>query len=201
MAGQKARKKPLSPIVYYNQVQSTMTRDGSTSEPDHRPQWFTRGLSRVTLVAAMLGAMAFLATACRTASPTGVRVTAYITVPTKPLPEIRLALIEAFQKRYFDVRSAFDRELVFQKRAGLTSDVMFGGWSDPKIWHRARVTIKDYNRDTILIECVVCRVSNQGDSIMEEEQTTLPARGGPYKKILDEAKTILETKAPATAKP
>jgi hypothetical protein len=46
-----------------------------------------------------------------------------------------------------------------------------------------------------LLECELYRVEDMGDALMEEERPMTKLKGGPYRKLLEETRALLESPA------
>jgi hypothetical protein len=152
------------------------------------------GLLHPGLVAAAWALLAW--TGCQTSSPSGARVVATVTIEGRSLSEIRLAALGVFQQAGYGVASAFGRQLVFERRASQTTDILFGGWNEPKVWLRAKVRIEELKPGVHALDCTVFRVSDRGDSVLEEEKAAYAQRKGPFKDLLARIKARLDALPP-----
>jgi hypothetical protein len=136
---------------------------------------------------------------CQTTSPTGEKVTAFVTVEGRSLQEIRLATIEVFQAKGFQVGKTAKRDLVFERVGSTLSSVVYGSWMDPKVWVRVKIHIEETKPELNVVEGTVFYVQNRGDSILEEEGHAYSKSKQPLQEILAQVKARLAAPAPSAA--
>jgi len=140
----------------------------------------------ICALATLLGA------GCASTSPSGASVTSSLTVEGRTLEQIRLATIMVFQKNGYEVKSAFGRKLVFEKKAGAVNKVLYGGWMDASVWVRVKVRIEELKADVQVLDFNVYRVKDRGDPILEEEKETF-SKSKPFKELLAQIKAQLDS--------
>jgi len=139
----------------------------------------------------------FLAAGCQTSAPNGDKVAAYITVEGRTVSEIRLATLGVFKEHGYQVKSAFGRDLVFEKQGSVASGVMYGDWGNPTVWQRVKVRLEEFKVDVNFVECSVYRVLSHGDRIMEEENEANVGSKKEMRELLAQIKAKLDAPPPA----
>jgi hypothetical protein len=146
-------------------------------------------------VGTILAALGLLLTCgCTSTSPSGAKVTASLAITGRSLTEIRVASIEVFQKNAYEVKSAFGRNLVFEKYGGTMSTILYGTWMDPSVWFRIKLRIEEMRPGEHVLECNVFRVKDRDDPVLEEETRAYGKSSRPFKEILQQIKTTVEAK-------
>ena len=143
----------------------------------------------------------FLAAGCSTSTPTGDKVAAFITVESRSLSEIRLAALGVFKEHGYQVKSAFGRDLVFEKPGGTASAIMYGDWGDPNVWYRVKVRIEEFKPEVNIVGCSVFRVLSHGDRIMEEENSANVGNKKEMRELLAQVQAKLSAPLPAEGAP
>jgi hypothetical protein len=142
-------------------------------------------------------ALLLWAVGCSTpVSPTGDRAMAYQKIEGRSLSDIRLAAIEVFRTNQYQVKSAFGRDLVFERRGGTYSALMYGGWSDLSVWFRVKLRIEELSPDVNVLECNVYRVQNRGDNVFEEETLASGKSKQPFRDMLVQIKARVDALPP-----
>ena len=113
------------------------------------------------------------------------------TVEGCSLSEIRLAALSVFQAQGYQVKSAFGRELIFERPGSTFDAVTFGGWMDPSVWLRVKLRIEEIRPDVFSLDCNIYRVQNHGDNIFEEESVAYERSKKPMREILGQIKAKL----------
>jgi hypothetical protein len=153
-----------------------------------------RVVGLASLSAVLLGWLA----GCQSTSPTGAKVMATTTINGRDLSDIRLAALETFKKAGYAPASAFGRDLLFEKRASGMTELAYGTWMSPSLWIRVKVRIEEIKPGMDVLDCTVYRVSDRGDSVLEEENTAYGMKSKPFKELLAEIKSRLDALPPST---
>ncbi len=135
---------------------------------------------------------------CRTTSPSGSKVAATQTVEGYTLSQIRMAAITVFQGRGWQVKSAFERDLIFERPGSTADAITFGGWMDPGVWLRVKLRIEELRPDVNSLDCNIYRVQNRGDTTFEEEALAYERSAKPLREILTQIKAKLAGQSVAT---
>jgi hypothetical protein len=147
-----------------------------------------------------LGLCWWAGSGCQTASPTGAPVMAFLQVEGHSVSEIRVAALQVFPTNGYQVKSAFGRDLVFERQASNLSSVTFGSWANPVVWLRIKLHIEELRAGVYILECNIYRVQNRGDNILEEESRAYEKSKKALRELLLQVKAKLEEK-PGTREP
>jgi hypothetical protein len=106
---------------------------------------------------------------------------------------VRLTAIAVFQEAGYESKSVYSAELSFERRAGLGSDILRGGWFDSKTVERVRVKVIEVSPQRYRVEARAFTVQYPGDRVMEEQFRI--RRHGPYRKLLESVSQRVATAA------
>jgi hypothetical protein len=99
---------------------------------------------------------------------------------------VRLSAIEVFQGAGYLGKSVYTPEMTFERRAGLGSDILRGGWLDSKTIERVRIQVVEESPARFRIEVRASTVQYPGDRVLEEEFPI--RRSGSYQKLLEQVR-------------
>lgn len=123
---------------------------------------------------------------CRTTGGDRSEDLASVVIRGKSEPEIRQAAIEVFTRAHYQVGASALRELVFEKKAGAMSNVLYGGWpgADQSVWERVRLTFLPQGDDAFVVGLNAFLVSDRGQNFFENEKRRSGLQRHSYRKLL-----------------
>jgi hypothetical protein len=98
---------------------------------------------------------------------------------------------EVFLENGFASAKGDYTKLVFEKKASLGHDLVYGGWSRQGLWFRVKVSMVSAGEATFRLSCKGFTVEDRGDAL--EEATPMSVRQNEkYNKLLEEVAKRLQ---------
>lgn len=99
--------------------------------------------------------------------------------------EIRQAALAVFTRKHYEPSTSAPREMVFEKKAGAMSNVLYGGWpgADERLWERVKLTFLPQG-DAYVVGLNAFLVSDKGQDFFEQEKKRSKVHRRSYGKLL-----------------
>lgn len=122
---------------------------------------------------------------CRTAGSRSEDM-ATVVIRGKSEEQIRQAATEVFLGAHYQPGAGALRELVFERKAGALSNVLYGGWpgADPSVWERVKLTFLPKEDGSCVVGLNAFLVSDRGENFFENETRRSGLQRASYRKLL-----------------
>ena len=149
----------------------------------YHPTWMRR-LFGWLLLAGLAGL-----TGCQTADQAHSGDLASVQIPGRTDTEIEQAAARAFLANGYQQVDA----RTFEKQGTSWDKLAYGGWSSNPVWIRVKLKINSPEAGQTVLGCAAFRVVDRNDVTMEVENEISHSYRAEFKKILDQAKAILDS--------
>ena len=106
-------------------------------------------------------------------------------------PSVRLAISQVCEKRGYKQIAEVNDKLPFEKPGSTGQNVMWGGL-DKGVWDRIEVSVtRMTEQDHFLVSLDAYRISNHGDSLLEDSTKAGFAVQSKYQELLEEVRKLL----------
>ncbi|MEJ0091232.1 MAG: hypothetical protein WDM80_15990 [Limisphaerales bacterium] len=136
----------------------------------------------------LLASMVFL-NGCQTADQADSGAMASVEISHHTKAEIQRAVAEAFQANHYQSVN----RLTYEKQGTGWDKAAYGGWSSNPVWIRMRVNIASTGPSEFILACNAFAVVDRNQGGIEEEKKLSVSYRSECKKILDDAKALLDS--------
>lgn len=145
-----------------------------------------------------LGLLCLCGTGCKTTDDGRSNDMASVIVRGYSEDAIRHAILDEFTAEKYVAGFSAPREMMFERKASATSNVLYGGWlgGQASVWERVRLTILPLGDEDHMIGCNAYLVSDHGEGFFEQEKRRSKVNAHAYRKLLQKVQQRLEAGGP-----